>query len=113
MRPSAPIYVLAAVLTATTPALSDVSYLIDTFAGSDLVGDGAAATSAQLGNTRGIATDRQGNLYISDTDNHRVRKITPAGIISTLAGNGHAGFSGDGGPASLRAAQFALRTRCG
>jgi serine/threonine-protein kinase len=82
------------------PARADVSYFIDTAAGSDLVGDNGPAPSAQLANAHGIAMDRQGNLYIADTDTHRVRKITPAGIISTLAGTGHAGSSGDGGLAT-------------
>jgi uncharacterized protein (TIGR03437 family) len=82
------------------PARPDVSYFIDTAAGSDLVGDNGPATSAQLANAHGIALDRQGNLYLADTDNHRIRKITPAGIISTLAGTGHAGSSGDGGLAT-------------
>jgi len=86
---------------AAGPARSDVSYIIDTFAGSDLVGDDGAATAAELRNAHGIALDRQGDLYIADTDNHRVRKITAAGIISTLVGNGHAGFAGDDGPAAL------------
>jgi uncharacterized protein (TIGR03437 family) len=81
-------------------ARADVTWFIDTAAGSDLVGDGGPATSAQLANAHGIAIDRQGSIYIADTDNHRIRKIT-AGVISTLAGNGHAGSSGDGGPAAL------------
>ena len=49
--------------------------------------------------------DAEGNLYVADTDNHRVRRIDPAGVISTVAGTGELGYSGDGGPAS--AAQFA------
>jgi sugar lactone lactonase YvrE len=43
--------------------------------------------------------DNAGNLYIADTANYRIRKITPAGIITTIAGNGQGGFSGDGGSA--------------
>ena len=92
---------LAAGLMAVSLSRADVDYVIDNAAGSDLAGDGGGATSAQLSNVHGVATDRQGNIYISDTDNHRIRKITPAGIISTLAGNGHPGSFGDGGPASL------------
>ncbi len=61
-------------------------------------GDGGPATAAQLSNPNGVAVDSAGNLYISDTDNNRIRKVT-AGIISTVAGNGTQGFSGDGGPA--------------
>ena len=48
----------------------------------------------------GLAVDRLGNLYISDAGNHRVRKVSPAGIISTVAGNGRSGYSGDDGPAT-------------
>ena len=62
-------------------------------------GDGGAATSAKLNGPAGIAVDRSGNLYIADVWNHRIRKVSPNGIISTVAGNGIAGDSGDGGPA--------------
>jgi sugar lactone lactonase YvrE len=63
-------------------------------------GDGGQATSAQLSSPVGVAVDTGGNLFIADYVNQRVRKVTPAGVISTIAGNGTAGFSGDGGPAS-------------
>jgi len=62
-------------------------------------GDGGAASSAQLNSPSGVAVDGQGNLYISDTGNHCVRVMGPDGIIRTIAGNGAADFSGDGGPA--------------
>jgi uncharacterized protein (TIGR03437 family) len=62
-------------------------------------GDGGAAATAFLNGPAVLALDADGNLYVSDRLNHRVRKITPAGVISTLAGTGVAGFSGDGGPA--------------
>ena len=78
---------------------ADVSYKIDTIAGSDYVGDNGSATSAILFQADGIAADTVGNLYISDAANHRVRKITHGGVITTLAGTGIAGFSGDSGPA--------------
>jgi len=58
-------------------------------------GDGAQATLAQLRRPAGIAIDRNGVLYIADTGNHRIRRVT-AGVITTIAGTGTAGFSGDG-----------------
>jgi len=63
-------------------------------------GDGGPATSAQLSGPRGVAVDAGGNLYIADTDNNRIRKVTPSGTISTVAGNGIEGYSGDTGPAT-------------
>src|ERR1022692_41216 len=58
------------------------------------------AVAAQVQQPEGIVVDPAGNLYIADAGNNRVRKVTPAGVISTVAGNGHQGFSGDNGPAS-------------
>ncbi|MFB3778173.1 MAG: hypothetical protein ACE141_11195 [Bryobacteraceae bacterium] len=63
-------------------------------------GDNGPALSAQLASPAGIALDPAGNLFIADALNHRVRKVS-AGIITTVAGNGTAGFSGDNGPAEL------------
>jgi sugar lactone lactonase YvrE len=63
-------------------------------------GDGGAATSAQLNQPAGLAIDSSGNLYIADSNNAAVRKVTPQGIISTVAGTGVEGFSGDGGAAT-------------
>ena len=74
-------------------------YHIDTVAGSGRIGDGGPAIAAQFSNINGIAVDRLGNLYLSDTDNHRVRKVSLSGIVTTIAGTGAAGFSGDGGAA--------------
>jgi sugar lactone lactonase YvrE len=76
--------------------------IITTVAGNgsrDFSGDGGAATSASLGSPNGVVVDRSGNLYISDNLNNRIRKVTPAGIITTVAGNGSSGWTGDGGPA--------------
>jgi trimeric autotransporter adhesin len=63
-------------------------------------GDGGPATAAQLWNPTDVAFDQQGNLYIADHNNNRVRQVDTTGIITTVAGNGTAGFSGDGGPAT-------------
>jgi sugar lactone lactonase YvrE len=60
-------------------------------------GDGGAAQTAQLRGAFGVAVDSVGNTYIADTNNHRIRKVSAAGFISTVAGTGKAGFSGDGG----------------
>jgi uncharacterized protein (TIGR03437 family) len=76
---------------------------INTVAGSGTAGfggDSGAATSAQLNIPAGLAVDGAGNLYIADFSNNRVRKVTPGGTITTLAGNGLEGYSGDGGPAT-------------
>jgi uncharacterized protein (TIGR03437 family) len=63
-------------------------------------GDGGVATAAQLSYPQGVALDRAGNLYITDTLNYAIRMVTPAGNISTAAGTGVGGYSGDGGLAS-------------
>jgi sugar lactone lactonase YvrE len=63
-------------------------------------GDGGPATQAQLRYPQDICGDHRGNIYISDWGNQRVRKVSPDGIITTIAGNGTRGFSGDGGLAT-------------
>lgn len=64
-------------------------------------GDGGPATAALLNGPFDVAFDAPGNLYFSDTFNHRIRRVDAAtGTISTIAGNGEAGYSGDGGPAT-------------
>jgi trimeric autotransporter adhesin len=63
-------------------------------------GDGDQATSANLYTPYGVAVDSAGNLFIADRDNHRIRKVSSSGIITTVAGNGTSGYSGDGGPAT-------------
>ncbi|MBZ5600801.1 MAG: hypothetical protein LAO79_00675 [Acidobacteriia bacterium] len=76
--------------------------IITTFAGTGTAsfsGDGGPATSATLNSPDAVAVDGAGNVYISDTNNRRIRKVTVAGTISTFAGNGTVNYSGDGGPA--------------
>ena len=63
-------------------------------------GDGGTATSAKLNRPSDIAFDSNGNMYIADFNNHRIRKVDTNGIISTVAGTGESGFSGDGGAAT-------------
>ena len=77
--------------------------IINTFAGSgrgNFWGDGGSATSAGIDKPQGMAFDSSGNMYIADTYNNRVRKVTTGGTISTFAGTGLPGFSGDGGAAT-------------
>jgi len=82
----------------------NTSGIINTYAGNGVCGyggDNGPATSANLNFPRGIVTDSHGNLYISDTDNFRVRMVAAISKkITTFAGNGVDGFSGDGGPAT-------------
>jgi sugar lactone lactonase YvrE len=63
-------------------------------------GDGGPATSASLMDPKGVAPDSNGNVFIADFGCHCIRKVDSGGIITTVAGNGNAGFSGDGGPAA-------------
>ncbi len=85
----------------------NTSGIISTFCGNGTMGfsgDGGQATNAEFTNPAGLVFDAIGNLYISDYSNFRIRKVNTAGIISTIAGNGTFGYSGDGGLAT--AAEF-------
>jgi uncharacterized protein (TIGR03437 family) len=76
---------------------------ISTIAGNGVQGysgDGGPALSARLNDPQGVTVDSAGNLYITDTLNYAIRQVSPNGNIATIAGNGVAGYSGDGGPAS-------------
>jgi uncharacterized protein (TIGR03437 family) len=70
------------------------------FSGCCALGDGGPATQAFIPLPHGIAVDAQENLYITEWPDSRIRKVTPDGIITTIAGTGTRGFSGDGGPAT-------------
>ncbi len=83
---------------------------ITTVAGNGIAGfsgDGGPATSARLNFPSGVTVDASGNLFIADLSNQRIRKVdATTGIITTVAGNGIAGFSGDGGPATDASLRF-------
>jgi hypothetical protein len=81
----------------------DLAGIISTVAGTGsdgYDGDGGPATSAELNKPRGVFVDGSENIYIADTDNHRIRKVSISGIITTVAGTGNGGYSGDGVPAT-------------
>lgn len=81
----------------------DAEWLIRTIAGTGFrgfSGDGGPATSSRLGGPTAMTAGPAGSLYFADTSNHRIRKITPEGIITTVAGTGFRGYSGDGGLAA-------------
>jgi hypothetical protein len=68
------------------------------------IGDGKKATEVILPWVDGVVVDSEGNLFISHRPKNRIRKVGKDGIITTIAGNGKAGFSGDNGPAILTVA---------
>jgi hypothetical protein len=78
--------------------------VITTIAGSTWIyrGDTGPALNAPLGGLQGIAVDGSGNVYAADIDNHLVVKVFPNGLLTAVAGNGIAGFSGEGGPGDQR-----------
>jgi uncharacterized protein (TIGR03437 family) len=91
--------------TPCNPQTGACPAIITTVAGSGdplvggFSGDGGPATAAQLNRPFGVALDSAGNIFFSDSYNQRIRKIDAKGIITTVAGTGVSGFSGDGGPA--------------
>lgn len=90
----------------------DTAGIIHTVAGNHtpgFSGDGGPATSAQLSNPYGVLADGNGNFYIADTGNNRVRKVDSNGTITTYAGNALSGNSGNGGPATGATTATAFR----
>ena len=83
--------------------IAALDHTITTLAGigtAGLAGDGGPSSQATLNTPSGLALDKQGNLFVADTGNHRIRRIEAhTGIITTVAGTGIAGYAGDGGPA--------------
>jgi len=78
----------------------DANGIMHTFAGTGISGssgDGGAAANARLNIPEGVAVDDNGSVLIADVGNHKIRKVDPLGVISTIAGTGFPGFSGDGG----------------
>jgi sugar lactone lactonase YvrE len=83
--------------------------IISTIAGTGMAGytgDGGPALDATFNDPFCVAIDKRGNIYICDKGNNVIRRINTAGIITTVAGNGIAGFSGDGGPATMASLNF-------
>lgn len=93
--------VLAAALLAAVPAALGGDGTITTFAGTvaGFAGDGDRADLALLDHPQGMATQADGSVLIADTGNNRIRRVAPDGRIFTIAGDGTAALSGDGGPA--------------
>lgn len=95
--------IIAIALTFLLAALATAAPTITSVAGTGkkgYSGDGGPATQAQIDQPFDVLIDAAGNLYFSDTNNHAVRKVDAKGIITTVAGNGTKGYSGDGGPAT-------------
>ena len=80
---------------------------------SGLPGDGGMQTNAELADPAGVAVDAIGNLFIADRRNQRIRKVDTNGIITTVAGNGTYGYSGDGGAATNAESAQPHRRGCG
>ena len=81
----------------------DVLGVLTTVAGTGekgYSGDGGTAVEARLNGPRGVAVDGSGNLYFADRGNRRIRRVDASGTITTVAGIGESGYSGDGGPAA-------------
>ena len=89
-----------ALLTVSSPVWAQTITTIVGNGSAAFSGDGGPAAQATINNAVYVATDLFGNLYIADENNNRIRKVDSKGIITTFAGNGAPGFSGDGGPAT-------------
>ncbi len=95
--------ILSAFICSLLLVQAQAAWQLKTFAGTGVKGSPnpeAFASQAQFNDPFGIARGPDGALYVCDTGNHQIQKISRAGIVSTVAGNGKRGYSGDGGPAS-------------
>jgi sugar lactone lactonase YvrE len=92
--------IIASLLVSATSLPSEPQHVVTIAGNGPFLGDGDIATNANLNLLEGVAVDAAGNLFIADANNNRIRKIDAGtGTISTFAGSGLVGFSGDGGPA--------------
>ncbi len=101
---------VSALLMTSLSANAQIKYYIKTAAGNGTQGYGpetsTQATASKISTPQGVAADDKGNFYIADEGNNRIRKVTSAGIISTVAGNGTAGYSGDNAAATAATLHF-------
>ncbi len=91
--------VILALYTASLGSAFAQSYGVTNFAGANSIKDNASATENFFRRPGGVASDANGNLYLADGDDQRIRRITQGGIVTTIAGTGRGGFLGDGGQA--------------
>lgn len=91
--------VISALLLAQL-SVAQTAYTVSTIAGANSLGDGGRATSASFVSIEGVAADSLGNVYISDAGDHRIRRVSPSGVITTVAGTSSPGLAPDDTPAS-------------
>ena len=96
---------LAAIVLSTSVAAAQ-QYVISTYAGAAPPPTPARGLSVPIGEIQGVATDPEGNVYFASSELHSVFKLDPKGVLTRVAGNSRAGFSGDGGPATSAALGF-------
>jgi len=91
---------IAVCLISTLSRAQIISTYAGTYGSIIASGDGGAATAASVGNPNGVAVDKFGNVYFTDATNNIIRKVNTSGVISTFAGTGASGYTGDGGAAT-------------
>src|SRR5438128_1803956 len=114
MLPGRAVAFLLAIGCACLQGQSGLPFTIQAAAGTlRILGDGGPATQALLWSPAGVSVDRGGNLYIADTLDRRIRRVTPDGIITTVAGNGNPDFNGDNQPAAFATSTFPTQVAVG